>query len=342
MSEPLYEADLPVRLTFTGRVSGTLRLAVTGVIHVEVDPPTTEPPQPPPFIVGETYPDETTVGAGIIRPLPTTVVPEYALYDEPGNPDEPVRDLLFMDRVKVTAPGWVFENCYVKGPEAWTEGGNLVDTTDAPVDGKPVFRYCTICPQTPDPHWNGIGYRRYRLEMCRVYDCTDDAAAFARSDEEDKAVHVEIVGTWLGPMSQFKPDLDRDVTHDDNLQAQGNDGAPDDILVDGSRLDAYHDPAAAFPSPPEHTQVAAIMLSPNTVDRVCLTVTRSWLSGGIYTINAGSASNVNSTLVVTDNIFEAPHEGGPTKSIVLDPSLVDRTIEGNVYEDGSPVPVSGG
>ena len=120
----------------------------------------------------------------------------------------------------------------------------------------------------------------------------------------------------------------------------GNDGPADDILLDGCRLDAYHSTEQGSPQPPEHTQIAAVMMTPNQQDKVCLTLRRSWLTGGVFTFNASAPANANSIIVLADNEWERPRNGGPSAAIALDPTLVNRTLSNNVYsDDGSPVPV---
>ena len=227
-------------------------------------------------MVGETFPDETNVGAGVIAPYPTKVVSTVTEFDGPG---ELVQDTIFNDLVKVRSDGWTFVNCVFRGPSVWTAGSNLVWVDQARVTpaGKPVFKYCDVNPQTADTHWNGIGWKLYRLEQCNIWGAIDCLAAFAREDDPDPRVHIEVLGTWLHDMAQFKPDIagDRDVTHNDLIQCQGNDGPADDILLDGCRLDAYASTEQGSPQPPEHTQLAAVMMTPNQQDKVCLTLRRS-------------------------------------------------------------------
>lgn len=300
---------------------------------------TPEPPEPP-FVIGETYPDETTVGAGIIRPYPTNVVNTMTVFE--GTP-RLVVDTLFNDLVQVRGDGWEFENCAFRGPVVRTSGSQIVWVDQARVTpaGKPIFRYCDINPQTASPYWNGIGWKLYRLEMCHVWGSTDGLAIFARSDDPDPRVYVEALGTWVEKLSQFKPDINRDVTHNDCAQLQGNKGPADDVFFDGCRLDGYHSVEQSKPTPPEHTQISAIMLSPNQQDRVCITIRRSWLTGGVFTCNGSASSLANSILVLEDNIWEFPNQaqGGPSAAIALNRVLTNRTLSGNVYPDGTPVPV---
>src|SRR6185369_2023613 len=94
--------DVPVNATFEGTITGTVSFTVDGVLHVSATPPD-RPPRPPrpgrPFIVGETFPDETTVGAGIIRPYPTKVVNEKTIFE--GEPDEPIVNTIFNALVQI-------------------------------------------------------------------------------------------------------------------------------------------------------------------------------------------------------------------------------------------------
>jgi len=336
---PVSETALPVSATFIGQVTGSIRLSIKGVLRVKVEPPEGGGTPPPVFVVGETYPDETTVGAGIIRPYPTNVILTPTTYT--GAATEPIVDTVFEDLVTVDGQGYVFENCVFRGPATRTTGSNLVNVL-ADSSGT-TFRYCDINPQTASSYWNGIGYKRYRLEQCHVWGCTDAFAAFALADDPDPSVDVKIIGTWAEKLSQFKPDVagNRDVTHNDVIQCQGNVGPDDDILIDGSRFDAYHSVEQSSPTPPEHTQISAVMMTPSGAcqDRVCLTARRSWFTGGIFTLNATSTALGQSVLVLEDNIWEKPNNGVPAAAIAIDPVLTKRTVTGNVYEDGSPVSI---
>lgn len=334
--EDVLSVDIPVQATFLGKISGSIRLSIEGTLRVTAKPPDVEPPVPP-FVVGETYPDETTVGAGVIRPYPTAE--HHGVLELYGDAGAPIVDTIFYDLVRIYGHGYTFENCVFRGPVERVEGSNIV-FVDAQSSGT-VLRYCDINPQTPSSHWNGIGYKRYRLEQCHVWGTTDCAAAFARGDDDDPSADVKIIGSWLERLSQFKPDVagNRDVTHNDCIQLQGNVGPADDVLIDGSRLDGYHSSEQSEPSPPQHTQISAIMCTPNQQDQICLTLRNSWITGGIQTLNAGSSANALSVLRITDNIWEKPRSGGPTAAIALDPSITDRVVERNYYEDGSEVPV---
>lgn len=339
---PVSETSLPVSATFIGQVTGSIRLSIKGVLRVKVEPPEPGTNPPPPFVVGETYPDETTVGAGIIRPYPTNVVTTPTTFT--GTATEPIVDTIFENLVTIDGQGFEFENCVFRGPAERTTGSNLINVFSD--SSGTVLRYCDINPQTESSYWNGIGYKRYRLEQCHVWGCTDAFAAFALQDDPDPSVDVKIIGTWAEKLSQFKPDVagNRDVTHNDVIQCQGNVGPDDDILIDGCRFDGYHSLEQSDPTPPQHTQISAIMMTPSgsCQDRVCLTARRSWFTGGVFTLNATAPSLGLSVLVLEDNIWEAPRSGGPSAAIAIDTVLTNRTVTGNLYADGSPVPIFNG
>lgn len=346
-------ADLTRRLAAveTGLASLTTQVAdlVARVTALEQDQPTPEPPE---VSWPDHRPDNDNVGTGIIKAYPTTIV--YA--ETPGGtiefdsePDEPIVNTVFMDRVAIRTDGWRFLNCSFRGPLTWTAGGNLVyvDQDTVTPEGKPVFTYCDFNPQTADSHWNAIGWKLYRLEYCHIWGTVDGLAIYALAADPDPAVHVEVYATWIERLSQFKPDVagNRDVTHNDGAQLQGNDGPADDALFELTRIDGYASTDQGTPQPPEHTQISAIMLTPNQQDKVCLTVRKAWMSGGVFTLNGTASSNSKSILVLEDVIWERRHQstGGPSAEIALDATFTNRTLRNNIYaDDGSPVPVYNG
>lgn len=318
---------LPYRLTTRG-------LEAPGRALIPRDLPT--------WTLGVTYPDDNTVGAGKIpgRPYPSTIVAGTTTYSS----SQTVHDRVFTGLVIVNNGATVrFENCVFLGPVVRTTGSNLITTTASTMT---TFYYCDIHPQTASPYWNGIGYKHYRTEFCHVWGCTDNFAAFSLLSDPDPAVHVSIIGTWAEKLSQFKPDPAgaRDVTHNDLIQLQGNVGPDDDVLIDGSRFDAYHSSTQSSPLPVEHTQISAIMLTPapaNCPAEVHITARRSWFTGGTFTLNASSDKLTSSTLVLDDNVWERPHPstGGPATAIALKSTFTGHTITGQTYSDGTAVPI---
>lgn len=297
----------------------------------------------PTFEVGTTFPDTGVVGAGVLRPL-TSVVNGDVTYSTPTAPGNPIKDVTFNGIVNAV-PGVEFENCAMRGPAVRTSGSNLLQVIGYNTAGSTqvVARYCDINPQGPSSYWNGVGWRNYRLEQCNIWGSVDGLAAYALSSDANPRAYVNVIGTWIHDLAQFKPDVagNRDVTHNDCIQAQGNVGPADDILLDGCRLDGYHSLTQSSPLPPEHTQISAVMLTPNTQDRICLTLMRSWVTGGVVTVN-GLSSQPNSLLVLDRVQFEKPHPstGGPSAPVRLNANLTGRTITGLVYPDGSAVPVT--
>lgn len=293
-------------------------------------------PTVPTFVVGTTYPDATTVGAGILRPL-TSVVNSDVTYVSGTYVDTTFNGIVN------AKPGVVFENCAFRGPVVRTSGSNLLNVVQYAGLGSAqvLARYCDINPQTPSPYWNGVGYRNYRLEQCDVWGNTDNLAAFSLSTDADPAIYIDVVGTWLHDMSQFHPDTasGRAVTHNDCIQLQGNIGAADDVLIDGCRLDGTASTSQSSPLPPTHEQLSAVMVTPATRDRVCLTVKRSWLSGGIDTFNATKTGQPNTVLVLDQNVWEKPHPStnGPSIAIALSSAIASVSVTNQLYTDGTAV-----
>lgn len=288
--------------------------------------------------LGIDKPGPSNTGAGVIRPFPTTTVAGAQTIST----SQTIRDKVYADRVTVNSGATVvFENCYLKGPLTFaTSSFAIVDTTASTLT---TLRYCTVKPQTPSPYIVCVGYKNYRLEYCDVSQGTDNWGAYAKSTDPDPKCNIAIVGTWSHDMARFAPDpatgSGRPETHNDLIQLQGNLGPVDDILIDGCNLEAYHSTTVGD-LPPVHKQISAVMLTPITQDSVAITLTRSWVSGGIYTFNAGGAQP-GSKIVVTDNRWERPRTNGPVAAIAIDASITDRVISGNVYDDdGSPVPVT--
>lgn len=303
-------------------------------------------PAAPVFEVGTTVPDETTVGAGLLRSL-TSVVNSDVTYSTPTAPGHPIADVTFNGTVKAV-PGVEFENCAMRGPAVRTTGSNLLQVIgyEGAGSAQVLARYCDFNPQGPSSYWNGVGFRNYRLEQCNIWGSTDGLAAYALAGDSDKAVHIDVIGTWIHDLAQFKPDVagNRDVTHNDCIQCQGNVGPADDIFLDGCRLDGYHSATQGSPLPPEHTQISAVMITPaaSTQDRICLTVMRSWLSGGIDTFNATKTGQPNTVIVLDSNTWEKPHPstGGPSLAIAISSAITNRTVTRQLYTDGTAVPVT--
>lgn len=299
----------------------------------------------PVFVIGTTYPDATTVGVGIIRPTPSAVV---VVGDQTFSTSQTIIDKTFSGLVSVTGGATVdFENCLFIGPLARVSGANIVS---AHASTMTTLRYCTIDPQTPTAFWNGIGYSRYTLDRSEVKNVVDGCAAFALVGAATDYVHVSLLGSWIHSLSRFSPDAadpstpQRNETHNDGIQCQGNIGAPDDILINGTRIDGYHSTTAGQPPAPGSNlvQLSAVMLTPATRNKVTITIKNSWFSGGVFTVNATANANSASTLVMDNNKFEKPHSstGGPAAAIAIDAALTDRSITNQTYAvDGTSVPL---
>ena len=167
----------------------------------------------------------------------------------------------------------------------------------------------------------------------------------------NRICNVLVEGSLMAQSVRFAPDYannNRAETHNDTGgQMQGNVGDPDDIRFVGCSVNARHSATGGQPGvmPANHIQIAAFMASPQSFNpQVGFTVDACWVRGGVFAINAGSAT-AGSHVKVINTRFEKPGSSSdgrdPLAAIVIDPTC-PRTVSGNTYFDGTPVPVTNG
>lgn len=300
----------------------------------------TVPAPAPGFVLGTTKPVDENTGAGIIRPLNQTVVTGNVIV----NDGEVYADRIIDGHVTLNGTGRI-ENCLVRGSAtAPTASGFLIrtSTTTTTVTNVPNISYCTVEPRTPSAYWSGIGSKNYYAYRTKVIGCTDAFGAFSQTT--DGLANVRIGGCFVPDLTQFRPDYansNRAETHNDCMQMQGNLGGADDILMEGNNFIARHHPTYGT-QPTTYTQLAALMVSPNTQASVSYTSRMNWYGGGVFTINAGSA-NTGGTIIHDGDRFEpiGKTTPGPDKLIVID-STATWFVTNCIDENGNAaVRVSG-
>jgi hypothetical protein len=292
------------------------------------------------FEPGERDP-EGIVGAGIIRDFPTEVITTLT-----GNvdPDGWVRDKVIMANITPITSIEGFENCYFRGNANWTNNGWLLSGINATAADPVKAYWCTFEPQTPSYYANCIGPCNIEVYFCEMRLGTDLISAF----NPNGAAHVKVICSWAHTMVRWAPDTPngRADTHNDGMQAQGSTGPTDDILIDGSRIDADLHPTLGQPPGSATPNLSAIMLNYGVGGKkTVVTIKNSWLTGGVATINGGDDAIVNGlpgSLLTMDNVVMELRNGSrPQWSLLLD-SRLPRSITNVRYTDGSTVPISNG
>lgn len=282
------------------------------------------------FSLGITKPLSNITGAGIIRPYPTRVVNGNVTLTA----GQSLVDTIVNGKVSCQGAGWLIENCVIRGSAAGFAQGDWLVNTGSSAGG--TIRFSNVNPQTPNAYTNGIGPRKYTAYRNEVWECTDCFSAFPTL--AGVAVDVTIQGCYAHDMTRFSPDYatnNRAETHNDIFQSQGG----SNIRITGNWFSAYHSTTKGEPTQVlPHIQIAAIMINNNIGDTTDIFVTKNWLDGGEFTVNAGAATG---NPVITDNIFDYgarqfPDGSGTTYAISVK-STQNYIVSGNVYNDGVPV-----
>lgn len=282
------------------------------------------------FVLGVTEPTDANTGVGLDGdPVPTTVV---------TGSTNTVRGQVVRDRVLDgwvnAAPGSSFVNCLIRGPEVTTGVERpLVNVTGPAVDGeRVVLERCTIVPRSPSGWVSGIGMRDYTARRCLIADVVDGPGAAGTAGGP---VNVTLEGCRIHRLTQYAPDPvrpSRTETHNDGIQHHGTpfdlSTLPDpysDLLVDGCSIDARWSPLGGRTSP--RANMAAITLSRPVGGQVGIAITRSWLRGGLWSVNATAAMDA-AWVRVRGCRLEAPPPGSapdgqaPQGSILVAASAV--------------------
>lgn len=262
-------------------------------------------------------------------------------------------------------------NCKVRGgvtPPSFASHRALVkviDHTPSVGGSRAKLIHCDLEPQTYSAAWSScLGNYGWETDRCRLTGTTDLVASRSNSAGNGLA-NCLAKDTWLGPCIQWDPDpvTDRSAqaykgTHNDTWQLEGNTGGANDIRALNVTFVARFREDVGQPSTQQAywnfvpTSMAAIVASPNTKDRVGMTMDHCFFYGGAPNcINLGGDDNPGLwSIVITNSKFERPGAPGvpslyPQKALVLDP-LIPRdgtTITGNTYMDNNAaVPISGG
>lgn len=250
-----------------------------------------------------------------------------------------VRDVAIPGFVNLGA-GAILENCLITGPSTeFTNERPLV--LGSPTGQKAEMRFCTVDPTNPSPYYSGIG-RGLHVYRSHIQNVTDGVTAF---DTATGRCRILLEGVLIENLTQFTPDYayqqgaGRAETHNDCAQMQGNPlGDVHDLIIDGCQLNARHSTTKGDVAELHRTEIAALMLSPN-VGSIHMSVTRSWLLGGIYCVNAGSNKLAGSELIIGGCRFERPGTAvnAPDKALAVDSTLQLVHYDNTYIDNGQPV-----
>lgn len=300
------------------------------------------------FTLGTTEPVDNNTGAGIMGPYPDPTAAGKLITTDTTIPSGQVLSgVTIRARITITGTGRI-ENFRMEGPATEPSGSaSLINTSAATPSpfGIPNVQYGDIVPQKPSAYWTGIGNKNYTAYRVKIIGAIDAFSAFSATP--DGLCRVKILGCLVPNMTHFAPDYangNRTRTHNDCLQMQGNLGEPDDILIEGNAFHARHHPTWGT-QPTVWSELACLMVSPNTQSRVSYTSRRNWYRDGVNTVNAGGA-NPGGHVIHDGDRFNKPgtNNAGHVKSLVIDPGT-ERTIGPGpltYISDGTPVPVSNG
>jgi hypothetical protein len=330
---------------------------------------------PDTFVLGTTIPTALNTGAGVIRPYPTEVIN--------GDVTVPTGTVL-ADKIingKVNLVGTAaIENCVLNGPADGSVGdqrailrcdsatGNFtgavdvrdvnylgaVGSTDTSVGGHsanipvPNVRFCTIRPSNPTSYMGGIGNKNYYAYRCNITESVDGFAVFSSTSDHRSNTRGE--GNYCTSLAQFRPDPangNRDHTHNDVVQYQGNWGGPLDSIWLGNYFDGRRSTISGTLPPetiPAYIAAFTISVAPAVgAGEVNTYVANNWLLGSTQIFNGGSPDNAAGEVTVISNLFERPGlaADGPTRSLVVHSNTSVRiTTPANHYIDnGAVVPV---
>jgi hypothetical protein len=284
------------------------------------------------------------VGAGKIRPMPTTVITTLT-----GNVDSDgvVRDKIIDANLTPVPSIEYFENCFFRGAATWTAGGWLLCGNQATASDPIKAYWCTFEPRTPSAYCSGIGPQNVEAYYCEIRHCTDPISSFSFGTG---GTHMKFINSWAHTMVRWAPDYATnnrpEGTHNDGIQLQGSNATdPEDVLIDGSRIDGNLHPTFGQPPGPGVTpNLSAVMFNYGVGGKRSLaTIRRSWLFGGLATVNGGDDNIANGygELVMENVIMELRNGSQPLYSLLLDNRLV-RSITNVRYTDGSPVVINQG
>lgn len=292
------------------------------------------------FAPGERDP-KNIVGAGIIRPWPTQVITTLT-----GNvdPDGWVRDKIINASLTPVTTIEGFENCFFRGNATWSTSGWLLCGDNASAADPVKVYWSTFEPQTPSAYASGIGPKFIEAYFCEIRHTTDTISSF---NSQGGPSLMRFICSWAHTMVRWAPDYannNRTNTHLDSIQAQGSSGPVDDVLIDGSRLDATVSTTLGNPPQPgDPLDLSCIMFNYGVGGKkVVITIRRSWLTGGIATVNGGDDSVTAGSLLTMDDVILEPRNGAqPRWSLLLDTNL-PRSITNVRYPDGTPAVITAG
>ncbi len=306
----------------------------------------------PEFIRGTTMPvPGVNVGAGTSgHATPTQTITTGGSVSLSGvtyTISGPVSNRVIPGFVNLTAAGSL-TNCLVTGPPTAQAVGRAIVQGPASGGQAATVDFCTISPTVPTSYYDGVGSTNLHVTRSVVRNCTDSLRVFDWAAANGGTCNFRFLDSWAGELCQHEPDIagNRDRTHNDSAQMQGNpNGSATDILIDGSVLDARGSTTDGV-IPAVKGSLAGVMVTPaGSIGPVKMTVTRSWLLGGLHTVNCLNANLTSaSVVVITDTRFERPGTDPYAPSVAWSVKATNGptiTNTGNTYIDnGAPVSVT--
>jgi PKD repeat protein len=263
-------------------------------------PPVT--PSPDNFTLGTSKPIGTStstkgnVGTGVIRTAPTgsggtvtgnqtipangTLQGKTIAGDVTIGSGAKLLDCIVKGRITFTGTGALVENCDIQGNgtnyDSSRPGLQLV-TCQVTTGTRNVVQYSRIHNLASTRAVNGFGYYSidiYRNDIYNVVDGIDNNGGKGVADS-----NMRVRGNHLHDFISYKPDFNRDRTHNDGIQSQGG-----QLLVEGNHFEMTWSSLSTAPIDAQYSQLVAFMAN-HTQGTQKPTIKNNWFSGGALLIN---------------------------------------------------------
>jgi PKD repeat protein len=313
------------------------------------------------FVLGTTKPVGTSVstkgnaGTGVVRPAPTgtggtltgaqTVAAGKTLTGKTINGDVTVQsggqllDCIVNGRVFLTGTGALVENNDIRGNGTNYDSsapGTALVICKVSSGTRNSVRFNRIHNQVATRAMNGIFFETldvYRNEIFDVVDGIDCNDGLADAN-------MQVRGNHLHDFVSYKPDFNRDRTHNDGIQSQGG-----PLLVEGNNLEMTWSAKSTQPIDSSYVQLAAFMGNHSKATQKA-TLKNNWLSGGQVLVNFLDTTTTGGGyagmgLTVTGNRFDLTSTGAKSFGHCQITKLAQPTLQlawsGNVNQSGAPI-----